>query len=527
MENNFSKKHYLLGLRCPKSLFLQVHNQELEEIDSATEIVMKGGKEFELVARELIASGGLDIYSLGKNMDDYVQRTILELEKKNQILYQAAFKNSAGEVALTDVLIKEDKEIHLIEIKGITALTDIEYYDAAFQYYVLTSCGVKIDKVSIAYINRDYIRDYILAPELVAVEDVTKVIKKLQSQIPKKIVSFKKVLALKEVPDKEIGMHCLYPNPCSFKNHCWDGFSTNSIFDMRSMKISKKFGLYYKGITTMEQLAASGRNDLSDGQIMQITCALENKIVVQPVLLRAWLEPLVKAKGVLFMDFESINPGVPMFRGTKSFTQICTQYSIHYHDRIKNKFFHLDYLADPSEGTDIREEFIKNLINDVAQFDKTAPITVFNRAFEETRLRELARLFPEHGDDIKVILSRIVDIMDVFRSKIYYDPRFKGSYSIKAILPVMCPALSYKDLEINNGAQAASEFLKLFTVPRKEAKKIRKALLEYCKLDTYAMLALLEKLEEISSKCIGDHISLNLEVPGEPIKNKRKVLTTK
>jgi hypothetical protein len=519
-EINFSKKHYLLGLKCPKSLYLNVHKPELEEVDNTTLIVMKGGKDFELVARELIAPKGLEITSKGNNLDDYEIATILEMEKKNCILYQGTFKSVTGELTMTDILIKKNKEISLIEIKGVTQLTDMEYYDAAFQYYCLSLCGINLDKVSIAYINKNYVRESSLTPELVIVEDVTKVIKRLQSQIPKKVERFRKVIVRKDVPDTDIGMHCLNPCPCPFKNHCWDSLPTNNIFEVRSMRISKKLGLYYKGITKMEQLVNSGRSELSEGQIIQVTCALENKIVIQPGLLKGWLEPLQKAKGILFLDFESINPGVPLFEGVKPFAQICTQYSLHYHDRVKNKYLHLDYLADPSQGIDPREEFTKSLIHNVAQFDKNAPITVYNRAFEETRLRELARKFPKLEYDIKLILNRIVDIMEIFKSKIYYDPRFKGSYSIKAILPVLCPALSYKDLTINNGAQAANEYLKLATVTKVEAKKIRKALLEYCKLDTYAMLALLQKLEDISSKCNGDHMSVSLEVPGTPKKKK-------
>jgi hypothetical protein len=69
-------------------------------------------------------------------------------------------------------------------------------------------------------------------------------------------------------------------------------------------------------------------------------------------------------------------------------------------------------------------------------------------------------------------------------------------YSIKTVLPLMVPELSYKDLEINNGADACSLFLQLYGSTDTELiDQTRQNLLKYCHLDTLAMVRILGELE--------------------------------
>jgi hypothetical protein len=74
----------------------------------------------------------------------------------------------------------------------------------------------------------------------------------------------------------------------------------------------------------------------------------------------------------------------------------------------------------------------------------------------------------------------------------------QGSYSIKYVLPALIPELSYEDLEINEGGLASIAFENLFyELDFIRINEIRQNLLEYCKMDTYAMVRLLEKLESL------------------------------
>jgi len=85
-----------------------------------------------------------------------------------------------------------------------------------------------------------------------------------------------------------------------------------------------------------------------------------------------------------------------------------------------------------------------------------------------------------------------------FQQKWYYTPEMKGSYSIKSVLPALIPELSYNSLEINDGGSASNTFLAMVNGTFKgNEPQTRQSLLEYCKMDTYAMVKILEKLNKI------------------------------
>ena len=80
----------------------------------------------------------------------------------------------------------------------------------------------------------------------------------------------------------------------------------------------------------------------------------------------------------------------------------------------------------------------------------------------------------------------------------YYDPKQKGSTSIKYVLPVLSD-LKYDDLEIKNGSLASLEYERVTygNVDEKERLKVRKALKKYCEMDTMAEVKIVGGLEKI------------------------------
>ena len=85
-----------------------------------------------------------------------------------------------------------------------------------------------------------------------------------------------------------------------------------------------------------------------------------------------------------------------------------------------------------------------------------------------------------------------------FQQKWYYTPDMKGSYSIKYVLPSLVPELSYNDLDIKEGGTASNTFLSMVNETFEgDVQKTRRQLLEYCELDTYAMVKILERLFEV------------------------------
>ena len=126
---------------------------------------------------------------------------------------------------------------------------------------------------------------------------------------------------------------------------------------------------------------------------------------------------------------------------------------------------------------------------------------VYNKTFEITRLNEIARDFPEYETDIQKLISRIKDLMVPFQKKYYYAPEMKGSYSIKTVLPALVPELSYDELTINEGGLASIAYESLLTeTDLMVMAEVKQQLLEYCKLDTFGMVKILEKLESLTHK---------------------------
>ena len=113
----------------------------------------------------------------------------------------------------------------------------------------------------------------------------------------------------------------------------------------------------------------------------------------------------------------------------------------------------------------------------------------------------MAAFAPEYQTFLEDINGRIVDLMIPFKEGKYVHKDFLGSASIKKVLPVLVPNLSYKELDIQDGGTALriwSEAVLEGKYSDEEKNKIMSNLITYCKLDTFAMVEILERLREIT-----------------------------
>ena len=110
--------------------------------------------------------------------------------------------------------------------------------------------------------------------------------------------------------------------------------------------------------------------------------------------------------------------------------------------------------------------------------------------YERRVLRALAEALPELADVLGAIETRLFDLLPVVRNG-YYHPRFRGSFSIKSVLPVLVSEMGYDDLEITDGWTAAVRYARAFaSTDRQERQNTFTALRAYCALDTLAMVGL-------------------------------------
>ncbi|MEA3429287.1 MAG: DUF2779 domain-containing protein [Thermodesulfobacteriota bacterium] len=484
----FSKTLFIKGLQCHKALYLQKYHPELkDDISDAKEALFGSGRDVGVFAQRLFP-GGVEIPYEDKTLSDQIKQTQAEIKRGTATIYEAAF-GYKGAFCKVDILHKGKKGWEIYEVKSSTGMDDVYYDDVAFQYYVLKNTGLSVSKASLVHLNNQYVKNgKIKAGKLFAVQDVTKIAKKMKPDISRELKKQRKMLK-GNIPDIDIGEYCDNPYECDFASYCWSHIPENSVFDLRERGVNK-FDLYRQGIIRMKDIP---KDMLNFKQGIQIEGTLKKKNHIIKENIRDFLKSLWHP--LYFLDFETFMPPIPIFDGTRPYQQIPFQYSLHYLKRKGVKLKHHEFLASPN--CDQRKELTEKLINEIPD---NACVLAYNMSFEVKILESMAVWFPEHSDRIENITGNMKDLMAPFRSKDCYLWQMNGSYSIKAGLPALIPELSYDEMEISNGGMAMDAYSTMRqTEDLKELERIRKALLTYCKLDTLGMVRIVEKLREFSS----------------------------
>ncbi len=485
-----SKSSFIRGVQCEKQLYLyKYHYNKMDQLSEMQKAIFKRGTDVGILAQQLFPNG---IDASPKSQFEYAKAVVVTknlINEKQKIIYEASFNFSAV-LAVADIVVIEKNGLKVFEVKSSTSISETYIRDAALQYWVISNCGYKIKDFSITYINNQYVRKgEIELDKLFITESVLKLILPLQKWVEENVKGFKKTLSQKIIPKIDIGEHCYDPYTCGFYEYCRKHIPENSIFDLSGVHLNKKYDYYRSGIIKLEDIPDDA--NLPKNAKLQVDVYKSKKDLIDKKAIKEFLYDLNYP--IYFMDFESFQPAVPMFDNSRPYQQIPFQYSVHFKKNKKSKVEHFEFLADT--GTDPRIRFIENLLRDT----KTeGDILTYNKSFEILRLKEIAEAFPKYKIEIEERINRIKDLMLPFQKKYYYTHNMQGSYSIKYVLPALIPELSYKNLEINEGGLAATAFESLYyETDLMRIADIRTNLLEYCKMDTFAMVRLLEKLETI------------------------------
>ena len=482
-----SKSSFIKGLQCEKHLFLyKYHYNEMDELSHMQKAIFKRGTNVGELAQKLYPGGIIAAEGDPPNYENAIRKTKELIDNGTKVIYEAAFLFNEV-LSIADIVVIEKGGAKIFEVKSSTSVSETYLNDASLQYYVISGLGMRVKDFSIIYINNQYVRKGNLnIQELFTTESVLKFIMPLQKSVKENINRFKKVLLRKEMPNIDIGEHCYNPYTCGFFNYCRKHIPDNSIFDFSGMHLAKKYELYREGIISLKDVPKDYQ--LNKNNQIQLEVYKTNKPVIDKKAIKAFVSDLKYP--LYFMDFETFQPAVPLFINSKPYQQIPFQYSVFLKKDKKSKTEHFEFLGEP--GEDPRERFIENLLNVTKG---KGDVLTYNRSFEVTRLNEIARDFPEYADEIEKFILRIKDLMIPFQKKYYYAPEMKGSYSIKAVLPALVSELSYDNLEINDGGLASIAYESLQSeTDLMVIAEIKQQLLEYCKLDTFGMVRILEEL---------------------------------
>ena len=483
-----SKSTFIKGVQCEKALYLHKFNSELaDEISQQQESIFQTGTNVGILAQELFP-GGIDAsptdYTKYFESFKYTQQLI---DEGAEVIYEAGFCFDYV-MCFVDILVKKDGRWHAYEVKSSTKVSETHIIDASLQYYIMKNSGLELADISIIHIDNNYVRDGDLdLDQLFHSVSVVNQAENNNDYVKNKLLDLHTTLSKDSVPNIDIGTHCSYPYDCNFKSHCWKHIPEYSIFDISRLNKKIKWSLYHDRHIEIKDLPIDTK--LSDNQKIEIDSYINQSEIINKSKIREFVNSL--SNNIYHLDFETYQSAVPPFNGLKPYQQIPFQYSAHYENN--GTIEHCEFLADHSN--DSREAFAKALINDM---NKEGDILVYNIGFERGRLNELIRILPKYKAQLESIVDRMKDLMIPFKEKWYYVPAMKGSYSIKYVLPALVPSLSYDNLEINNGSSASSTYANLHTLSDlDQINQTRKHLLEYCKLDTFAMVKILEVLRSV------------------------------
>jgi hypothetical protein len=493
---HLSKSRFIAGLQCLRRLWHICHTPELTpRADAALETLFAGGHEVGRLARLAFPGGVLVDEEGGFSHAARLTRQLIGSGGRSTcgvspLLFEAAFVFDDVRVRADVLQRRNDGRWRLIEVKAALDLKDHHIADLAIQRHVLEGWGLEVPEACLMHLNRDYVysgRGHRL-DDLFVIEDVSDRVLACQGRVPELLREQRAILGGAAPPAIEPGGQCSNPYACEFCSLC-----SPSLPDDHPALLPRIGGTAVElfreqGIDTVIGIPLD--HPLSETQHRARRAILEGGAVIEPGL-QDELAGLGWPRW--YMDFETSNPPVPRHRGTSPYNIIPFQWSLHRRRRPGAQLEHFEFLADESE--DPRHWFTETLLEALGK--DQGPVVVYNAAFEKTRLADLARWLPRRAAALGRVARRVWDLLPVVRRHVYH-PAFRGSFSLKKVLPALLPHLGYDGLAVADGGEASAGWEQLVAggLPERERRQLRRGLLEYCGRDTLAMAALVDHLEK-------------------------------
>lgn len=489
-----SKSEYLMFLKHPAWLWLKKHDKsKLPEPDAQLQALFDAGHLFEEYAEKLFQKG----IKLGfQTYDDYLNlpyKTQQVLENGTKTIFQGRLEVN-NITCIFDVLDNVGtNEYDLIEIKSSTSAKVEHEYDLAFQLLVMQSSGVKIRNIKVLHVNRDFIRRGKLNPkELTATTDITQKVRALEAETKLNIKRAFEVIESSEMPS----MSPRYAGLGALKE--WLDIYTSIHGDLGSHHIYNIASPNALALGQLEDLNIEHIKDIPEEfnlkpkQKWQVTALKTGKRHMDVAKIKGFINSFKFP--LYFLDYETLMGVIPPFDGLKPYQQLPFQYSLHILQTPKSKLIHKEYLH--TENSDPTLPLVEQLKKDIGT---SGTIIVWNESFEKSCNNLMGELQPDFLNFLTSVNERIKDLMIPFAKGWFVDKEFRGSASIKKVLPVLVSELSYHHLNIQEGGAAQSIWMETFLNGGnvKQKDEIINNLLEYCQLDTLAMVEIWKVLKEI------------------------------
>ncbi|MDD5160497.1 MAG: DUF2779 domain-containing protein [Sulfuricurvum sp.] len=477
-----------------KSLWLKKYSSEVLSPPDATALArFETGNIVGDLACALFPNGR-EIPYMEKNFAGMAELTREWMNEGLEYIYEATFIQE-GIVVIVDVLRVTPDGVEIYEVKSSSEVKDIYLHDVSIQRYVIESLGHIVTSCYVVHTDTSYIRGNELdLNALFTIADVSEAVDALMGSVPAKLSEFEAHLSDRDnEPAIEIGKHCKNPYECDAMHYCWKvqrSIPDYSVFNIFNLGSKNQVELYNQGIVRIEEILDSYK--MTAIQRQKVDNWKSQRTYIDRDAINEFLSTLTYP--IYHLDFETFQQAVPQWSGISPYQQIPFQYSLHI-EHANGELEHREFLAPA--GNDPRYALAQQLIHDIPN---NVTVLAYNMSFEKGVIEKLALSFPDLSERLKSIIPNIHDLMIPFQKGYYVTPSMNGSYSIKYVLPALVPEMAhaYKELDgVQNGGEAMNAYAKLATMEPQEQERIRRALLEYCELDTLAMVRVLNKLREI------------------------------
>lgn len=479
-----SKSKLMSARQCPKRLYLEVHRKDLVVYSASTEAAFRKGNTVGDIAHAIYGTDKSVFIPFEGTFSHKISKTRRLLSADDRAPIFEGTLQYEGVTVRADVLLPDGDGWRLVEVKASTTVKPEHSFDCAVQAWVFSRSGFSLNSVSLAHVDNTFEYegngDY---RGLLTEENMDDDVDALFPSVAEWVSEGRAIVSGDE-PEVAVGARCYAPYECPFIDYCWPRDTAYPVDGLGGGIRKDALGRFVaSGHRDVRDIPADALND-TQRRIQRITVSGE------PELLPSASE-FVSTLGYprYYVDFETINPPVPLWAETTPYRQLPFQWSCHMQSS-NGELQHSEFL-DLTGDAPMRR-FAESLIRVVG---KSGPIIVYS-AFEKTRLNEAIVRFPDLESALTGIIGRLVDILPISRES-YYHPDMHGSWSIKAVLPTIAPDLDYGALEgVQDGNAASEAYAEAISsdTPSDRKEELRSQLLEYCRYDTLAMVRLVEFL---------------------------------
>lgn len=478
--NNLSKTRLMSSRQCLKRAHLEVQRPDLAVVSPQTEAAFAGGHRVGEVARQIYGTPGSVLVPYEGGLAHALRKTARLMKSGPTVpVFEATFE-FGGVLVRIDALLPDGDGWRIVEAKSSTSVKDEHLADCAIQSWVFKNLGFRQTAIQLAHIDNTWVYEgdgnY---RGLLTEVDVGDAAEQLLPEVPDWVRAARNAIRGDE-PAISVGKHCNQPYECPFIQYCWPG-GPDAVQKLPRADKARLAGWIAQGWTDLREVPSSELSELQE-RVQRIHRAGEAELL-------PGAGDFVRELGWPrhYLDFETVAAAVPHWPGTRPYEVVPFQWSCHY-ETAPGQVQHADFL-DLSGHPPMRR-VAESLLRALGT---KGPVLSYS-SYERTVIRALAARFPDLSGALEKVLARLVDLQPVTQAN-YYHPGMAGSWSLKAVLPTLSGELDYSKLSgIQEGTAASEAYFEAIDpdVSAERKAQIRQDLLAYCRLDTEAMVKLVQ-----------------------------------